>query len=93
MANGFELDEDQAYDRLAKATIVDDAAGSLTLYTVICWNDDVSSHGGFAVGSAQEAVEGAKELNEMAPEGHACRYIAVGIGVDEETYRKVFGTQ
>jgi hypothetical protein len=90
MSNGFVIDEEELLDRLTNATAIHDSRGQATFYAVVCTNDGgQSSHGGFITSSLPEAMNVAVLSNREAPEGHACKYIPVALGISLETFANV----
>lgn len=84
LGNGFEVDEELAYDNMAHALSANLNNGAMTFYAVVCINaDTVSSHGGLIVATATEAIEGAKFTNENAIKETGCVYIPLVIGLSE----------
>jgi hypothetical protein len=95
MSNGFKFNVQEAIDNMENAVGVDIIQGALTMFAVICINEDhASSHGGrvsaVVAGSPSESTVGkaidkavaeAIDTNESAPEGHTCKYVPVGIGL------------
>ena len=90
MSNGFLLNEEELGERMTNATAVNDSRGAATLYAVVCTNDDgQSSHGGFLTSNLPEALRVAVLSNEDAPEGHACKYVPVALGLFPETFVEI----
>jgi hypothetical protein len=90
MSNGFTLNQEELLDRLTTATAIHDTRGQATFYAVVCTNDEgQSSHGGFITADLPQAMRVALESNEEAPEGHACKYIPVALGISLETFAAV----
>ncbi len=80
----FEFDEARAMDYMSAASMVDLETGQVSLYAVICINDDgESSHGGQVCPGPSDAVEFAHEANEQSAgnEAHSCKYVPVAIGI------------
>jgi hypothetical protein len=96
VSNGFVLNEDAAYEQLAKADMANASTGRQTAYAVVCQHDPtdgVGSHGGFFTASAKEAVDKAKQVNDLSPEDHACRYVPVAVGIDIMTAVRIMKAQ
>jgi hypothetical protein len=96
VSNGFVLNEDAAYEQLAKADMANASVGRQTAYAVVCQHDPtdgVGSHGGFFTASAKEAVDKAKQVNDLSPEDHTCRYVPVAIGIDIMTAVRIMQAQ
>lgn len=77
MSNGFQFDLDVALDNMAHVTEANDTLHRLTVYAVVC-----AEHGGIIVKNSAEALEGAAQANEGAPEGHTCQYVPLALALD-----------
>lgn len=91
----FKFDVEKAIESCNHAIGVDLMAGQLSLFVVICINEDgESSHGGqvFRVLdgaptedslelAVSELVASAIDTNGMAKEGHTCKYVPIVVGL------------
>jgi hypothetical protein len=86
MANGFQVNEENALDAFVYQETRALEHESTILYAVVCQHprevDGVGSHGGFIVSSARRALDMAKNANESAPPEHRCWYVPIALNIE-----------
>lgn len=90
--DAFKFDEERALDNMASSSMVDLEVGQISLYAVVCINEDgESSHGGQVVEGMGNALKHAREANEEAAESgnNTCKYVPVGIGISMKVLKDI----
>lgn len=105
MSNGFTFNVEEAVEHMEYCTVLDLAGQQLTVYGVVCLNEDhASSHGGQIVstidglvsadtarGPINEAIAEAVDANLKSPDGHPCRYVPVAMSLPTHLLRNLLG--
>lgn len=91
----FRFDEDRAVENMASSAMVDLETGQVSLFAILCINEDgESSHGGQVVEGMADALKHAREANVAAGSepGNTCKYVPVAVGIPLRVLKAIVDT-